>query len=112
MKAKFIRLFSFIMIMALVITPVSAEQAADQPVTPQREGVPAEIQELFAGGVSVEDFVQMSGSVPRALEGFVEGEALMIIEMEGDPVSVHFAGQKAAGMEMATASVMALNQQL
>jgi 2',3'-cyclic-nucleotide 2'-phosphodiesterase (5'-nucleotidase family)/subtilisin family serine protease len=112
MKAKFIRLFSLIMIMALVITPVSAEQAVDQPVTPQREEVPAEIQELFAGGMSVEDFVQMTGTVPRALESFVESEALMIIELEGDPVGVHYAAQKAAGAEMATASVMALNQQL
>jgi 2',3'-cyclic-nucleotide 2'-phosphodiesterase (5'-nucleotidase family)/subtilisin family serine protease len=112
MKAKFIRLFSFIMIMALVITPVSAQQTADRPVMPEREEVPAEFQELFAGGMSVEEFVQMTGSVPRALEGLLEGEALMIIEMEGDPVGVHFAAQKAAGAEMATASVMALNQQL
>jgi 2',3'-cyclic-nucleotide 2'-phosphodiesterase (5'-nucleotidase family)/subtilisin family serine protease len=112
MKEKFIRLFSLIMIMALVITPVSAQQDADSQVMPEREEVPAEIQELFAGGMSVEDFVQMTGSVPRALEGLIESEALMIIEVEGDPLSVHFAAQKAAGSEMATASVMAFSQQL
>jgi 2',3'-cyclic-nucleotide 2'-phosphodiesterase (5'-nucleotidase family)/subtilisin family serine protease len=112
MKAKFIKLFSFIMIMALVISPVSAQQSTDSQVVPQREEVPAEIQELFAGGMSVEDFVQKTGSVPRALEGMLDSEALMIIEMEGDPVSVHYAAQKAAGAELTTASVTALNQQL
>jgi minor extracellular serine protease Vpr len=67
--------------------------------------VPAEIQELFADGISIEEFVQMTGHVPSAVEAVIEGEALMIIELEGEPLAVHYANQKATGIMLATESM-------
>ncbi len=68
------------------------------------EEVPAEIQEWFADGMSVEDFVAMTGHVPRALEAIVDGEALMIIELEGEPAAVRYAQEREAGRVMAQAT--------
>jgi len=68
--------------------------------------VPAEIQELFADGMTAEEFVQMAGYVPQALEGLVEGDALMIIEFEAAPLAVYYAEQQERG-QMLTSSARA-----
>lgn len=67
--------------------------------------VPAEVQELFAEGMTVNEFVQMAGYVPRALEGLVDGEALMIIEFAEAPMAALYAEQRTAGIEMTTAAL-------
>jgi 5'-nucleotidase/UDP-sugar diphosphatase len=74
--------------------------------------VPPEIQELFANGMTAEEFVQMAGYVPHALEGLVDGEALMIIELEGDPVAVAYAAQRDAGRSMTSAGIESYRQTL
>lgn len=74
--------------------------------------VPPEVQELFANGMSAEEFVQMAGYVPRALEGLVDGEALMIIELEGAPVAVAYAAERDAGRSMTGAGIESYRQTL
>lgn len=76
--------------------------AAERQLPSHLEEVPADVQELFAEGMTVNEFVQMAGYVPRALEGLVDGEALMIIEFAEAPMAVRYAEQKAAGVEMTT----------
>jgi 5'-nucleotidase / UDP-sugar diphosphatase len=112
MKQKIYRLFAYMMVLALVVSPVSANQITGDEAPVQFEQVPAEIQELFAEGISIEDFIQMTGHVPRALEGFVEGEALMIIEMEGDPLAVVYAEQDAQNQVMSQADMDTYRSQL
>jgi 2',3'-cyclic-nucleotide 2'-phosphodiesterase (5'-nucleotidase family)/subtilisin family serine protease len=112
MKQKIYRLFAYMMVLALVVSPVSANQITGDEAPVQFEQVPAEIQELFAEGISIEDFIQMTGHVPRALEGFVEGEALMIIEMEGDPLAVVYAEQDAQNQVMSQADMETYRSQL
>ncbi len=73
--------------------PLSSPQPS---LTPQEE-VPADIQALFAEGMTAEEFVAMAGYVPRALEGLVEDEALMIVELEDKPLAVHYAEQEDRG---------------
>jgi minor extracellular serine protease Vpr len=112
MKQKIYRLFAYLIVLALIVSPVSANQITGDETPVQFEEVPAEIQEFFADGISIEDFIQMTGHVPRALEGFVEGEALMIIELEGDPLAVVYAEQDAQNQVMAQADMEAYRSQL
>jgi subtilisin family serine protease len=72
---------------------------------PHLKEVPAEIQDLFADGMPAEEFVARAGYVPRALEGIVDGEGLMIIELEEKPVAVRYAEQKEAGRVMTQATL-------
>lgn len=90
--------------------PASVVGARQAP--PHLEEVPAEIQALFAEGMSVEEFVQMAGYVPKALEGLVEGDALMIIELEGAPLAVYYAEQRDAGRAMSTNAIESYVQNL
>ena len=78
----------------------SPQISQERQVPTHLQEVPADIQELFAEGMTVEEFVQMAGYVPRALEGMVQGEALMIIEFAEAPMALRFAEQKATGVEM------------
>lgn len=116
-KPVFNLLLVILMILALspaslVLWQPAAAAASDEPIPSGGHGapshleeVPADIQALFEGGMSAEEFVQMAGYVPHALEGVVEGEALMIIEMERKPVSVVYAERKAAGVSASSASL-------
>jgi minor extracellular serine protease Vpr len=85
--------------------PAVAPTAQPRQAPPHLEEVPEEIRALFADGMSVEDFVAMVGTVPRALEDFVEGDALMIIELEGDPVAAQVAAQKGTLRPMSVGAV-------
>jgi 2',3'-cyclic-nucleotide 2'-phosphodiesterase (5'-nucleotidase family)/subtilisin family serine protease len=92
---------------AMTPESLAAQTASEMPwvertLPAHLQEVPAEVQELFAEGMSVNEFVQMAGYVPRALEGLVDGEALMIIEFAEVPMAVYYADQKAAGVEMTT----------
>ena len=76
------------------------------------EEVPAEIQALFADGMTAEEFVQMTGYVPRALESLIEGDALMIIEFEAAPLAVYHAEHQAQGRSLASSVRSRYVQQL
>ncbi|MCU0522092.1 MAG: S8 family serine peptidase, partial [Anaerolineae bacterium] len=116
-KPVFNLLLAILMVLALSPASLALRQpvaaaASDEPIPPGGHGAPAHLQEvpadiraLFEGGMSAEEFVQRAGYVPRALESLVEGEALMIIEMEREPVSVVYAERKAAGVSASSASL-------
>ena len=104
---------AFSMICSFGAVPVSATNAeppARNSVTREQPAhlveVPAEIQAMFADGMTAEAFVQMAGYVPKALEGLIEGDALMIIEFEGAPLAAYYAEQQTRG-QMLTASARA-----
>ena len=90
-------------------TPLAAQAAPFSPTgrgaPPHLEPVPDEILTLFADGMSAEEFVALAGYVPRALEGIVEGDALMIIEMEADPVAVGYAARRGTPAPMSVDAV-------
>jgi minor extracellular serine protease Vpr len=94
------------------IAEAATQMQVERAAPAHLEEVPAEIQELFAEGLTVEEFVQMVGHVPPALEGLVEGDALMIIEMEGDPLAVYYANQQEAGQTLAANAMESYIQNL
>lgn len=113
---KALRVFAIVAILATFVTSVGAQglgpadrvnPAFDRP---QRERpmdaveVPAEIQEMFADGMTADEFVQKFGYVPKALEGLVEGDALMIIEFEEAPLAVYYAEQEALGKRLSSSA--------
>jgi hypothetical protein len=94
------------------IAEAATQMQVERAAPAHLEEVPAEIQELFAEGLTVEEFVQMVGHVPPALEGLVEGDALMIIEMEGDPLAVYYANQQETGQTLAANAMESYIQNL
>lgn len=78
--------------------PVPLAQAGDDPANFQK--VPEDIQALFAGGMSVEDFAAMfQGNVPTAVQRYLQGEAerlvTVIVTMEDLPLAGALAGPAA-----------------
>lgn len=87
---------------AQAAAPSETASPSSRPIPAHLQEVPADIQELFAEGMTVEEFVQMAGYVPRALQGLVQGDALMIIEFEQAPMAVYYAEEKANGRTPST----------
>ncbi len=78
--------------------PAPIAQAGDDPANFQT--VPENIQALFAGGMSVEDFAAMyEGNLPRAIQRLLQGEAdrlvTVIVTMEDIPLAGALAGPAA-----------------
>ncbi len=103
------------MLLPLNATATGAELASEQAgsvnaaerLTPSHlEEVPADLQALFAEGVTAEEFVQMAGYVPNALADIVKGEALMIIEFDAPPLAAYYAEQKANTAQIASAAAL------
>jgi len=62
----------------------------------EAELVPEEVFQLFEGGLTAAELVDAAGYVPRALEGLVDQDQLVIIQMEGDPIAALPEVQQAA----------------
>ena len=67
--------------------------------------VPDEIRELFAEGIPVEEFVALTGRVPRALVGMVDREVAVIIELEERPIAAIYAERQALDGPVALADL-------
>ena len=129
-RALHLLLIAALVMSVLFITsgaPASqASEAPDAPAEPQAASslstdkqlpshlgeVPADLQALFADGMTPEEFVQMAGYVPSALADLVEGDALMILEFEEAPLAVAYAEEKANGRTMAAAAIESTHQRL
>ncbi|MBK8985625.1 MAG: S8 family serine peptidase [Chloroflexi bacterium] len=85
---------------------------ADKQTRGQREELPADIQALFAEGMTAEEFVQMAGYVPAALADIVTSDALMIIEFEQAPLAAYYAAEKANGRTPAPTALQSYEQSL
>lgn len=88
------------------------QSAIEKQLPAQLAEVPADLQALFANGLTAEEFVQVAGYMPQALAGMVEGEALMIIEFEQAPLAVHYAAEKANGRSLTTTAMQSYQQSL
>ena len=99
MTRKAFSLVSLLLIAGMLLTPFGGAQrvaAADEPpasgpMAHARE-VPQEIRDLFEGGMSVDEFIQLNGGqIPRALEEVVKEAPTVhvIVEMEQAPVTVY-----------------------
>ncbi len=75
---------------------VEADAARRAAGRPDGELLPEEVFQRFEGGVSAAELVDMAGYVPRALEGLVDEDVLVIIQMEGDPIAALPEVQQAA----------------
>lgn len=73
-----------------ILDASEAHRAAGKPGAQE---IPAEVRELFEGGMTAADFVEIAGYVPRALESLIDEKVLVIIEMEGEPVAAMHAAQ-------------------
>lgn len=72
---------------------------AERPA-PRLKLLPREIREAFSRGIPAEEFVEMTGRVPMALESVVEGEAMMIIQMKRPPVAEYRTEGVKKGLRM------------
>lgn len=93
-------------------SPTTPLFATEKQPAAQRTEVPADVQALFGDGISVEEFVQIAGYVPNALAGMVEGDALMIIEFEAEPLAVRYTAEKAAGRALSAGAMQSYRQSL
>lgn len=116
MKYQLFRSFALVIMVALAATSASAQPASrlsssmvpekiERVPPPHLEEVPAEIQDLFTGGMTVEEFVGLTGSVPNAFEGLVEDKAvMMVVELKQEPLAAMLAQLKAEGRAITTAT--------
>ena len=86
MSKHFVFWFNAVLVLSMLIVPFAgAQRIAAAPGTPQE--VPAEVQAMFANGMSIDEFVKLNGGeVPHALADFVSTPTAVIIELEQAPV--------------------------
>ncbi len=99
--------FNAILVLSMLLVPFTgAQSVAAAPGTPQE--VPAEVQAMFANGMSIDEFIQLNGGeVPHALADFVSQPVAVIIELEQAPVLA-----KAQETRMARAAQISYRKQL
>lgn len=117
------RLVVLFVITALLLSLAPAPLAAEGDSAPARQRtlsefgrqpqpVPEELRALFAGGMSADEFVSLTGRVPRALEPFVEQDVLVIIELHDRPMAALYAERRAQGGAAAMADLQAYSAAL
>lgn len=121
MKTRFLKLFSVVMILALVLpmtafgqevpnTPQKPERVEKTPLTAE---IPAEIQAMFKDGMSVSDFLARSnGPIPKALESFADVNVTVIVELDQAPVAALYAAGLNSNRPMALDAQVAHAQNL
>jgi subtilisin family serine protease len=115
MRKRWLNVTALLTIVGLLFGPVVSFAAAapgDEPVRqtsgrPEPREVPEEIQALFEGGMSAEEFVQMAGYVPHALEEFVgDTAAMMVIQLEQPSLAEKVIQQRETGYGTMSAASM------
>lgn len=96
----FITVLSFSAAMLFMMVSVSESVATPEKTALNHLKVPQEIQDLLDKGIPVQDFAGMSEYVPRAIEGLLEGRAMVIIELEDLPLARHESVQRKQGLDM------------
>ena len=62
--------------------------------------VPPEVVAMFEGGMSIDEFVELTGQVPAALRDFVDKPVMVVLELDRAPMATYYAQQKAAGQSV------------
>ncbi|MHB1319029.1 MAG: S8 family serine peptidase, partial [Anaerolineae bacterium] len=111
------RVLATLTIVSLLLSLLPASLAAQGPVSrghltpvdrtarPLPERLPQEVIDFFGDGLTVDEFVSRTGTVPRALEDLVDSEVLAIIQLEQQPAALAYAEAKASGEVMAQSSL-------
>ncbi len=96
MKKTVLKIFSLVLLMSLMASPVIAQTAArevsdfeppeefETPERPEPEKVPQEIVDKFEGGMSIEEFLTMNqGPIPNALLEYADMPVVVIVQLDG-----------------------------
>jgi subtilisin family serine protease len=81
---------------------VAVDRATARPLP---ELLPQEVLDFFGDGLTADEFVARTGYVPRALDGLVDRDVLVIIQLEQQPAALAYAEAKASGEPMAQGSL-------
>jgi len=96
MKKTVLRIFSLVLLMSLMASPVIAQtvpgdtadfeppEEFEKPERPEPEKVPQEIMDKFEDGMSIEEFlVWNEGPIPNALLEYADTPVVVIVQLEG-----------------------------
>ncbi|MFO7695596.1 MAG: S8 family serine peptidase [Anaerolineae bacterium] len=112
------RILAVLMIVSLMLSLVPYSLMAQGPVSrgemvpvdratarPLPELLPQEVLDFFGDGLTADEFVARTGYVPRALDGLVDRDVLVIIQLEQQPAALVYAEAMASGEVMAQGSL-------
>ncbi len=105
MKKTILKIFSLVLLMSLLASPVIAQTASreaaeppppeefEQPTRPEPKKVPQEIMEQFEDGMSIEDFLVLNeGPIPNALLEYADKSIAVIVLLE-EPSLIEYMTQ-------------------
>jgi len=98
MKKMLLNIFSLLILMSFMFSPVIAQVPFGQepppfddfetPERPERQKVPQEILDLFADGITVEEFLAMNqGPIPNAILEFADTPVTVVVILEQPSLS-------------------------
>ncbi len=107
-------LAALIVLFSVSNDPVSGEELPRSGNTPRGHvmEVPEEVREMFAGGISAEEFVRRTGHVPRAIESLLDGDGLMIVQLHEPSVAVRGKLEEGQGRRMSSAAITSYQEHL
>ncbi len=83
------------LVLSLTFVPSSGVKAQDTTPPRQSKEVPQEIQDLFEGGMPIEEFLAMNkGPIPFALQDYAETEVTVIVEMTQPSLAAKMVADK------------------
>lgn len=104
---KFFKLLAFILIIAMLTSPVAAQSSfppaedlppKELPIRP----VPEEFKAAFREGMSIEEFIQnFKGPIPRALWPYTDLPLTVIVELDDEPLVPRLKALAAEGEDLA-----------
>lgn len=103
---KKLRWLVLLVVLALVLPSVSLAAPSVPPdlehASPisRARPVPPEVAAMFEGGMSIDEFVELTGQVPAALRDFVDKPVMVVLELDRAPMATYYAQQKAAGLSV------------
>lgn len=109
MKRNLFKVFALVVILAMVVAPVSANNIPDDfdnmkppPRTPTE--LPQEIIDEFKDGMSIEEFlIRNQGPIPNALLKYADMTVAVVVQMES-PSLIDYMGQVKSSPEIMSAS--------
>ena len=104
---KFFKLLAFILIIAMLTSPVAAQSSfppaedlppKELPIRP----VPEELKAAFREGMSIEEFIRnYKGPIPRALWPYTDLPLTVIVELDDEPLVPRLKALAAEGEDLA-----------
>ncbi len=121
MRNKVARVFSVVLVLALLLPMAVSGQTRDTTgpegvrQSPQRElrMIPEEILAEFNGGLTVEEFLaRIDGPIPKALESYADTPVTVVVQLEQEPLAALYAAEEQSGQRMDVAVQRSYIQEL